>query len=343
MPELLVRHDAAKDAWDQYVQTREGASIYHRAAWAAVVGRSFGHETVYLSAWEDDRVVGILPLVFFRSPFFGRFATSMPFVNYGGVLADSEDAARALLDAAIREATRRRVSYVELRHVAAQFKELPVRSHKVSMVLPLQTTVELQWQALDRKLRNQVRKAEKSGLTIESGGRELLNDFYDVLAQNMRDLGSPVHGKGFFDELLSTFDKDSRLFVIRLGEQAVAASIVLWHGDRIEVPWASALRAHNALCPNVLLYWEMLKFSIGRGFRAFDFGRCTPFEGTYQFKQQWGAMPEPLHWEYWLQDGVALPDRSPKNQKFSRAIKIWQQLPVGLTRLLGPRIVCNIP
>ena len=81
-------------------------------------------------------------------------------------------------------------------------------------------------QAAVERSRAQVRKAEKSNLTVVTGGRELLNDFYDVLAQNMRDLGSPVHGKGFYDELLATFENESRLLVVRLGQQAIAASLV---------------------------------------------------------------------------------------------------------------------
>ena len=57
------------------------------------------------------------------------------------------------------------------------------------MVLGLEVTVEEQWRVLDRKVRNQVRKAEKEGLQVESGGAELLDAFYSVLAHNMRDLG----------------------------------------------------------------------------------------------------------------------------------------------------------
>jgi hypothetical protein len=36
-------------------------------------------------------------------------------------------------------------------------------------------------------------------------------------------------------------------------------------------------------------YWEAIRFSLKKGFRRFDFGRSTPHEGTYKFKQQWGT------------------------------------------------------
>ena len=112
---------------------------------------------------------------------------------------------------------------------------------------------------------------------------------------------------------------------------------------QIEVPWASSLQAYLALCPNNLLYWTILQDAIERGLRYLDFGRSTPNEGTYRFKQQWGAKPHPMHWEYCLLNGSTMPDQSPKNAKFRYAIAAWQRLPVGVTRLLGPRIVRSIP
>jgi hypothetical protein len=76
---------------------------------------------------------------------------------------------------------------------------------------------------------------------------------------------------------------------------------------------------------------------------VFDFGRSTPGEGTFKFKEQWGAEPVPLHWEYWLASGDDLPDQSPKNPKFRLAIESWKHLPLWLANAAGPRIVRGIP
>ena len=342
-PVLRIRTDVPAVEWDRYVERRTEASLYHRAAWAGVIERVFGHRTRYLAASAGDDIVGILPLVLFKTPLFGRFATSMPFLNYGGIVADSAEAESVLLEAGIDAAKSVGAQYLELRHTAQRFQHLPVLTHKVAMVLPLEQSVDDQWKVLDRKLRNQVRKAEKSGLTVRIGGVDLVDAFHDVMVHNMRDLGSPVHGRRFFADVLTTFPDSSRVLSVWLGDQPIAASLILWHGDTVEVPWASAIRAHNPLCPNVLLYWEMLKFSIEHRFARFDFGRSTPLEGTYQFKAQWGAQPQQLYWEYWLAGDRTLPDRSPKNPKFSAAISLWRRLPLAVTRALGPVIVRNIP
>ena len=340
---LQIRSDLRAGQWDAYVAGRSDATLYHQSIWADIVGRTFGHRSLQLAALDGETVVGVLPLVLFDTPLFGRFAVSMPFLNYGGVLADTPAAGRALLEAGVAAAQGARSSYLELRHTQRMFDELPVLTHKVSMWLPLERTADAQWTALDRKLRNQIRKAEKSSLTVTRGGAELLDPFYDVLAENMRDLGSPVQSKTFYSEILKALPGHSRLLVAWLGDQPLAGALVLWHRDRMEVPWASSLRRYNPLCANVLLYWEMLKLAIELNMATFDFGRSTPHEGTYHFKAQWGARPQPLFWEYWLADGARLPDRSPKNRKFETVISVWQRLPVVVTRFLGPSIVRNIP
>ena len=340
---VVVGAEAAPEDCAAYVAAHPEARGYHHPAWLEVVHRVFGHRTLYLTAARDGILVGVLPLVFFASRLFGRSTVSMPFFNYGGVLADDPEVERALLDRAIAETKAVRGTSLELRHTRQLFPELPAKRHKVAMTLTLQATPERQWERLDRKVRNQVRKAEKSGLRVQCGGPELVPGFYRVFARNMRDLGTPVYSVRFFEDVLGTFTDRARVLLVSTAEQPVAASIVLWHRATMEVPWASALREYNPLCPNVLLYWHMLRFAIEQRCTLFDFGRSTPNEGTFHFKRQWGAEPQPLVWEYWMAKGRSVPDLSPRNPKFSVAIKAWQRLPVRVATMIGPHIVRHIP
>jgi FemAB-related protein (PEP-CTERM system-associated) len=335
---------SAEPAWAAFVERHPNATGYHQWGWRRVFERVFGHECLYLSATEGGTVTGILPIVVFRSPIFGRFGVSLPFVNYGGVVADSNAIARQLLDAGAQEAAARGLKHLELRHLAPHYAGvLPAKQHKVAMTLPLPENADALWNALDRKVRNQVRKAEKSNLTAAHGGRELVPEFYAVFARNMRDLGTPVYSQRFFATILAEFPSTAEIVVVRLGTTPIAASLTFRWRSVTEVPWASSLREHRTLSPNMLLYWTMLKRTIEAGSTVFDFGRSTPNESTYHFKTQWGATPTPFNWEYWLASGGALPDQSPSNPKFQAAIEIWKRLPVPVTTLLGPHIIRSIP
>ena len=340
---IEVRVESARADWDAFVAAHPGATAYHAWDWRDVFGPVFGHRPVYLAAREAGQVVGVLPLVAFRSRLFGTFFCSLPFVNYGGVLASSPAAAAPLLAEATRLAREAGASHVELRHVARQFAAAPLRQHKVTMLLPLKESADAQWTALDNKVRNLVRKAEKSDLTSESGDGRLLDAFYAVFSLTMRDLGTPVYPKRFFAAVIKACGDRARLHVVRHGAAPVAASMTIAHADRVEVPWASALRSARQMNPNMLLYWHMLKEVIAAGGRTFDFGRSTPGEGTYLFKKQWKAEPVPLHWEYALITRDAPPDQSPGSGKFHLAIEIWKKLPLPVANTLGPLIIGNIP
>ena len=212
---LAVSIETGRADWDAFVAAHPEATAYHAWDWRDVFGPVFGHEPIYLAARDGGRVVGVLPLVSFRSRLFGQFFCSLPFVNYGGVLATTPDAAAPLLAEAARLARERGAAHVELRHVERQVPDAPVRQHKVTMLLPLQETAEAQWTALDNKVRNMIRKAEKSDLTSESGGIELLDAFYAVFSVNMRDLGTPVYPKRFFAAVLKACGPAARLHVVR--------------------------------------------------------------------------------------------------------------------------------
>lgn len=333
----------ADGIWDAYVEAHPMRSAYHYSGWPRLIARAFRHDAVLLAAQADGRMTGVLPLLLMRSRLFGRFAVSLPFLNEGGLLADGAAEEDALVEAAIEVARNAGADYLELRHRRRRISRLDPRSHKVAMTLTLRSSVEEQWQAIDRKVRNQVRKAEKSSVAVEAGGLERLEAFYGVFARNMRDLGTPVFGVELFAEALKTYPERTRVFVARYRGDVVAGSILHWRGDSLEVIWASALRESNAVCANVLLYWHMLQFAIGQGCARFEFGRCTPNEGPFHFKKQWGAEPSPLVWEYWHAGQVRELDKTPRNPRYRTAVAIWQRLPVGVTTILGPRIVRSIP
>ena len=326
--------------WDEFVESQPQASGYHAWGWRTVFERAFRHEAIYLMARRGDSIVGVLPLVAIKSLLFGRTLTSLPFVNYGGVVASDERIGQALVDAATDVARRLRCEHVELRHVERRFPALPCKRHKVAMLVQVS---DAGWARLDKKVRNQIRKAQKSGLTTERGGAELLGDFYEVFARNMRDLGTPVYSKVLFEEVLREFPQRAVVHIVRHEGTAVAAALTYRTGGALEMPWASSVRDYNTLCPNHLLYWDVIQSAAEGGCARVDLGRSTPGAGPFLFKEQWGARPVSLHWEYSLVARDALPDTSPANPKYAAMIALWKGLPLSVANRIGPPLVRQIP
>ena len=329
--------------WNAFVGGHPDATSYHLYGWRTILERAFRHPTEYLVARQNGNIVGVLPLVLVKSWIFGTQFVSLPFVNYGGVLATGDASARALLTEAEALARRRRAPHIELRHRTSLFPELPARQHKSAMLLDLSPGRPAVWNGFDKRVRNQIRKAEKSGLAAESGRAELLDDFYTIFARNMRDLGTPVYPRSFFQQMFEQFPAHTRIFVVRCASRPIASAISFRHRSTLEVPSASLLKEYRHLCPGNLLYWTMIQDAQADGVVTFDFGRSTPGEGTYHFKKQWGTEAQPLCWEYRLFARGKITDRSPNNPRFRAAIATWKRLPVFVTTTLGPAVVRHIP
>jgi hypothetical protein len=88
----------------------------------------------------------------------------------------------------------------------------------------------------------------------------------------------------------------------------------------------------------MLLYLRILEFACDNGYRVFDFGRSTRGEGTYKFKEQWGAAPAPLYWHYISLDGKPLDPESSGAERFEKAALYWRKLPLIVTKIIGPSI-----
>ncbi len=330
-------------AWQQFADSHSQATNFHRWGWKQVIERAFGWPTWYLMAEEASTVRGILPLVWQKSRLFGSFVTSMPFLNAGGLVSENPQVERLLLDEAIAITRRLKADHLELRHRSNRHLELPTKTSKVVVVKAVSADAEKMFQELDKKVRADVRKSQKSGFTAEFGGEEFLEDFYRVFAVNMRDLGTPVYSPRFFREIFRAFPVGSWICRVRLGERTVAASFLTGYRDSIEVAWSSSLRQYLPLKPNMFLYWNLLCFAGQQGYCFFDFGRSTAGSGTHKFKMQWGAKELPLFWNYWLRRDTELPQVNPQNPKYGIFIWGWQKLPVFVTCWLGPRIVRCLP
>jgi len=343
---MLVRVADLKDSdrIDVYLKTSDQSSLYHDYLWGEVIWKSFHQKTYYLICEDQDgSIQGVLPLVHLKSLLFGNILVSMPFFNYGGVITKEETARDLLIQEAIRIAQEKKSNYLELRQEVPLNKGFPMKTNKVSMRLGLPKTPEELLKSFPSKLRSQIRVPQKAGMSVRIGRMEELDSFYSVFSINMRDLGTPVYPIRFFRNILERFPGNTRICTVYQENIPVASGFLAGWKDKLEIPWASSLRQFNRMSPNMLLYWSSMAFACEQGYAVFDFGRSTVGESTFRFKEQWGALPVPLYWHFWMPRNKPVPDLTTKNPKYRVAISLWKRLPLPVTRFLGPRIVKNIP
>ena len=339
---IRLANEDDSQRWDAYANAHPAGTIAHLWRWREILGVSFKLTPIYFVAEEGGNVKGVLPAAFMKSALFGRFLISMPWLDYGGPLADSGEIAAQLVATAESKAQELGCKFVELRAVSHRLPDQVEKTDKRQFHLDLTPGEDAVWKSFDAKARNQVRKAEKSGLTCVFGGRELLDDFYAVFAYNMRDLGTPVWPRSLFEKVFEQFGADAEIVAVKLADKTVGAGLILYHGSYAGVPSASSYRQYREMCPNNLLYWETIKHVGARGAKVFDFGRSSDGAGTYNFKKQMVAPTEQI-WQYRLLTIDALPEMNPNNPKYKLAISLWRKLPLWFANWLGPKIVTKLP
>lgn len=343
--EIRVAQERDQQAWDEYVRQHPQGLAYHQFAWKKAINKAYGFDACYLLAEEQGHVRGILPLILFSAPFFKKQYISLPFCDVGGVLADTSFVSDELVKQAAALARRDRIERVEVRAECHPGEDngLACSSQKVRMMLDLPGDSAALLAGLKAKLRSQVKKPMRDGLSSRVGGLELLDDFYFIFVRNMRDLGSPVHSRRWIEAVVQCYDQQARIAVVYTHEgQPAAAGVMLLHPAVVSNPWASSLRSYKHLNPNMLLYWTMLSFAADNGFPCFDFGRSTSGGGTYKFKQQWGAREIPLQWMELLRSQV-LQTSTASSPLREVAERLWRHLPLNLTASLGPCVRRHIP
>jgi len=342
---IKLANENDKQDWDRYVLSKNEASPYHLFAWKLAIEEALGHKGYYLIAKQGNSVKGIFPLIRLKLPLFINELIALPYCDVGAMLYNNDLVGRALLNEGVKLCQKLRIKKTQIRGdlnlTALNSNRIThEKQNKVRMFLNLPESSDLLFKSFKSKLRSQIRKAEKNGLTFSWADDTAINDYYAVFSRNMRDLGSPVHSKLLFKRILVNYGDNAKLGVVKYQGVSVGACIILQVGSNISIPWASTSRKYNKLAPNMLLYWNVLKYSSDSGCKTFDFGRSTKGEGTYKFKKQWGATPLPLNW-YSLSATNSIIDldidgHSAKKKEFISWM--WQKLPLPLANFLGPKI-----
>jgi FemAB-related protein (PEP-CTERM system-associated) len=321
--------------WSEAVEGLSGSGLAHAPEWFTVIRKTYGHDPLYLSA-EEGGGRAFLPAFIVRRPVGATLVSSMPFLDGGGPCGQP-DLADALVARLLEEARRRGAAAVELRCARRLDVDAQPMEHKVNLTRALPADAAGLWGQLDGSIRNHVRKAEKSGLSVTLGGAEQLDAFYAIFAARMRELGSPVHARRLFTAIFDAFGSRARTAVVRLGERPVGGLVALAFRDVLTVPWASCASEYRRLCPNPLLYWQTIRAACADGFRRFDFGRSTRDSSTYRFKIEWGAEEEPIFW-YTIPTSARSRPAASSRPRYAFLAEYWRRLPLAVTCSLGPRI-----
>jgi len=335
--------------WDAFVQQTRGGLPQHLAAWQTVLHNSYGYQTHYLMAEDEQGVfAGVLPLFVVRSPLLGSTLTTLP----GGICADDEESAAALLAEAkrtLRSVHAKRLVLHDSRQEYTANGQAGFHStcdHE-EWFLDLQGGEEKVLASLDRNIRRQIRMAERNELkaVVDRTGTTL-DDFYLVMSRFTHQAGTPIFARKFLAEVIAAFPNDFNIVMVYKDSQPLGGYFQLELGKTNYGVWGATLHEFLELRPVYLAYWTIIADSIERGFETLDMGRSPIGSNASQYKSQWATRSRPVYQQTWSLNErpvASVAKQAQSDERFQNFRRIWPKLPLPLTQLMGPLIRPQIP
>ena len=322
--------------WDAFVGDCEKGTFFHLSGWKRVVESVYKHKSHYLYALKDNNIVGVLPLVEQKSMLFGHALISTPFCVYGGVASDDEDCMLFLEQGAMELAEKLAVDYLELRYPFERNNpKLTEKCAHSAFGWELADDDEAILAGVKKKQRAVVRHSFKNELTWRVDGDT--ETAYQIYSESVRNLGTPVFPGKYFAALKQEFADLCDVLTVEHENKPVSSVLNFHYKGQVLPYYGGGLFSARALKSNDFMYYQLMCHAKKeRKATFFDFGRSKDDSGAFKYKRTWGMEPVPLHYQFYLVKAEALPNLSPNNPKYQFFIKMWQKLPVWLSRMIGP-------
>lgn len=165
----------------------------------------------------------------------------------------------------------------------------------LNILIDLTKPVDTLWKEVHSKRRNEIRKADKTGIKVEEVlGENSFIEAYKILKEVYSNAGLPLID---FDTLKKVFEnfedqKYFRMFAAKFEDEIVGIMLVLCYKDKVYDWFAGSYRKYYNKCPNDALPWYLFKFVKEEGFKIFDFGGAgkpnVPY-GVRDYKKKFGG------------------------------------------------------
>lgn len=327
------------ELWSRFIDQHPGSSLDHCWEWRWVLTQAFGYRPYYLGAFDAEQLVGVLPL-FHVSLGFGKSAlVSIPFGNYGGVCADSPQAASALIGESARLIEQLDCSYAAFyNRKPVEFEGLVPRDDKARYSLSLENaSLEGIFAGLASTVRKKIRYAIKHGLTVQVS--QDAGPLYEIHLRKFRQLGTPCFPKAYFDLILEHFGRRALIYYTCFEGKPIAFKFCVVHRDALTMIVGGDLEEYLHLQPNYLMFWRALEDAKAKGCSEIDLGRSSRDSGPAKHKLFLGMNESPLGYQYLVSGKHKFSLRTTGSYKFQLASRLWQKVPLSATRWIGPKLV----
>jgi hypothetical protein len=328
--------------WDAYVDNNEIAIAWQRWEWHDILQKHYPHDFFPMAALRDNKICGVFPLYRLHEKTHRDSLISIPFAVAGGIVSDSSEIEKILLENAMQLAKNEHIGSIVLKQYKHRVEgDLRTDDTFFNRELSLSEGLDNAWDNLAPENRSMITSAKNEGLTLEYPSNNI-NGFYSILLAYNHRQGVPCVSKKWVEDLIASGMYS--LALVMKKNRPVAGTMIKIFKKTVSFPF-TALPANSEISLKAVywLYWELISFFAKKGYEIIHSGRIPADESVPVFRLGWGGKKFQYFYQYYPNISRATESSVKRGLKRRIFSKCWRFLPKIIAMKLGPGIVRRFP
>jgi hypothetical protein len=309
---LTLADDTFQKTWDGCVVSSPHGTIFHTWQWLRLIEKQSSTKLLPILIYKGTVLIALYP-VFLQKRYFYTLALSPPFGAYmvylGPVIINYESSkqdTRENLFIQIQQEVdkyifgKNKCAFSLIRTSPGLSDPRPLRwaGYHIDPLftyrIPLHEGTDVVWEKLEKKLRVNIKKAVKEGVTVRLGDWEDLEFIHDSLSKTIPDFSVNDYKKYLLGIYQKCYPDTLKIFVAEYQGERAGGVITLCYKD-IMYHWLGSPKSFLVnISPNDLVQWEAIKWGIEHGYTYIDIMDSGENPRLRQFKAKWN--PDLVNW-----------------------------------------------
>jgi peptidoglycan pentaglycine glycine transferase (the first glycine) len=271
-----------RQQWNDFVVATPDFSLLQSYEWGELKEKT-GWKAVRLAVERQGKIVAAAQVLLRPAV---RGLVSMAYIPRGPLVNwEDREAVTALCEAIHQEARRYRAIFLRIEppllhspsaHSLLRSYGFQHVSHtnqpRCSMVVDLPEDMDELLMAFPPNTRNNIRRSERKGVTIDIADESHLPTLYHLMRVTGERSDFPIRTPDYYEQEWRTFSQlgQVRLFIARYEDKIIAAQMPFCFGEHAATFHAGSLNGYGNLKAGYLMMWKAMCWAREQGCRTFD-------------------------------------------------------------------------
>jgi hypothetical protein len=287
--ELRVIKKDERDVWDHIVDQSPHGTLFHQFKWLEITEHHTHTRLIPLIGMRDGEPVGIIPLFYQKKGIFKMVFSPPPraalfymgpvIINYESLRQDKREDLfeefQEAVDSYIK--TDLAADYVNIAlspnlqdprpYAWSGYTVTPFYDYQIN----LSAGTDYLFQTIEKKRRQDINRAKKKGICVETGSRKECDRIMDLLNERYKQQSViQMVPKEYVLDLYDAFSENITIFIATFEGEIITGLIDLHYRDSI-YSWIGNFKPVIPISPSPsdLVGWEAVKYGCEKGFKSY--------------------------------------------------------------------------